>query len=163
MKIFAFFTLLFTLPLQISSVSYNYSYYNEVIHSAPGMTFAAYFNAQTLGTKLSTPEDMVVFEDLIYIIDSTENAIIIVNQQFERVDEIKDFPYTQGFLDRQDPSFTETATTIKGAFGLEVTANAIYVADTGNKRIVKLNRDFEVDRKSVVYGNSLYIGGRRMI
>ncbi len=144
MKIFAFFTLLFTLPLQISSVSYNYSYYNEVIHSAPGMTFAAYFNAQTLGTKLSTPEDMVVFEDLIYIVDSTENAIVVVNSQFEKVDVINDFPYTQSFLDKQDPDFIETSTTLKGAFGLEVTSNAIYVADTGNKRIVKMNRDFEV-------------------
>lgn len=144
MKIFAFFTLLFTLPLQISSVSYNYSYYNEVIHSAPGMTFAAYFNAQTLGTKLSSPEDMLVFEDLIYIIDSVENAIIVVDQEFNLVDEVKMFPYTQAYIDKQPEDFTETETRLNGALGLEVKSNAIYIADTGNKRIVKLNRNFEV-------------------
>lgn len=144
MKIFTFFTLLFTLPLQISSVSYNYSYYNEVIHSAPGMTFAAYFNAQTLGTKISSPEDMLVFEDHIYMVDSVENAIIVVNQEFQLVEVIKTFPYTQAFLDKQGPEFVETETTIKGAFGIEVKSNAVYIADTGNKRIVKLNRQYEV-------------------
>ena len=37
MKLFMIFSMLITLPIQLSVVRYNYSYYGEVIHSAPGM------------------------------------------------------------------------------------------------------------------------------
>ena len=66
-KLMTLMTILFSSPFYIgASTSYNYSYYGEAIHSAPGMTFASYINAQTLGTTFASPEDLVVFEDEIF-------------------------------------------------------------------------------------------------
>lgn len=144
MKLWILFSLLFSLPIQISTVNYNYSYYGEVIHSAPGMTYATYFNAQTLGSKLSSPEDLVVFEDTIYMIDSVENKVLLIDQSFNKLAEYSEFNYSTSYLDKQEATFEETSTKLKGASGLEVTQSAIYIADTGNYRILKLNHQFEV-------------------
>lgn len=144
MKLWILLSLFFSLPVQISTVNYNYSYYGEVIHSAPGMTYATYFNAQTLGTKLSSPEDLVIYDGIIYLIDSTENKIVLVDETFNKINEYSSFDLTQAFIDKQEAGFALTSTTIKGASGIEVTSNAIYIADTGNNRILKLNHQFEV-------------------
>ena len=61
--------ILIALPMLMASTNYNYSYWGESIHSAPGMTFAAYINAQSLGTTLASPEDIVVYEDDKKILD----------------------------------------------------------------------------------------------
>ena len=144
MKLFALVSLLFTLPIQLSTVTYNYSYYGEVIHSAPGMTYATYFNAQTLGVSLGAPEDIVVKDDLIYMIDSVNNQVVVIDEDFNKEAVHTTFGYTQAFLSKQEAGFDPTPTTISKALGLEVTDKNIYIADTGNKRILKLNMNFEI-------------------
>ena len=144
MKLFALVSLLFTLPIQLSTVTYNYSYYGEVIHSAPGMTYATYFNAQTLGVSLGAPEDIVVKDDLIYMIDSVNNQVVVIDEDFNKEAVHTTFGYTQAFLSKQEAGFDPTPATISKALGLEVTDKNIYIADTGNKRILKLNMNFEI-------------------
>jgi hypothetical protein len=145
-KLFAIFSLLITLPIQLSVVRYNYSYYGEVLHSAPGMNFAAYFNEKTLGTTLSSPEDMVVFDDLIYIIDSKTHSIYIVDPEFNLVSVHNTFTLTPEYIQKlTNEGITEFPNvTLNAPFGLDVKDSGIYVADTSNFRIVKLNHDFEV-------------------
>ncbi|HAX02424.1 MAG: hypothetical protein A2Y45_04000 [Tenericutes bacterium GWC2_34_14] len=145
-KLFFIVSFIFTLPLQIASVRYNYSYYGDVVHSAPGMTYAAYFNAQTLGTKLSAPEDFVIYEDMIYMVDAVENKVVTINSDFTYNDEFASFELTQSYIDElASEGATEfPALTLKAPSGIDVKPSGIYVADTGNYRIVKLNHNFEV-------------------
>lgn len=145
-KLFFIVSFLFTLPLQFASIKYNYSYYGDVVHSAPGMTYAAYFNAQTLGTKLSSPEDFVIYNQKIYMVDSVENKVIVINHEFAKVDERSEFELTQSYINKlSSEGVTEFPNvTLKSPYGIDVKDSGIYIADTGNYRIVKLNHDFEV-------------------
>jgi len=110
------------------------------------MTYAAYFNAQTLGTKLSSPEDFVIYNHEIYMVDSVENKVIVINHQFAKVDERSEFELTQNYINKlSSEGVTEFPNvTLKSPYGIDVKDSGIYIADTGNYRIVKLNHDFEV-------------------
>lgn len=145
-KLFFIVSFIFTLPLQFASIRYNYSYYGDVVHSAPGMTYAASFNAQTLGTKLTSPEDFVIYKNQIYMVDSVENKLVIVNADFSFEAEYNSFPLTQGYVDQlTEEGITEFLDlTLRKPSGIDVKSSGIYIADTDNYRIVKLNHDFEV-------------------
>jgi hypothetical protein len=110
------------------------------------MTYAASFNAQTLGTKLTSPEDFVIYENHIYMVDSVENKMVIVNADFSFEGEFTSFQLTQGYVDQlTEEGITEFPDlTLKKPSGIDVKSSGIYIADTGNYRIVKLNHDFEV-------------------
>jgi len=141
-----FLFLLSILPILMANSNYNYSYYGRVIHSAPGMTFATYFNAQTLGVTLSSPEDMTIYQDHIYIIDSVTNRMVIVNNQFQLVSFHDTFPLSVSYQARLTAEgVTDFSNlTLKQPFGLDVKETGIYICDTGNNRIIKLNADLEV-------------------
>lgn len=100
MKIFTYIALLFTLPINFSIIRYNYSYFGDVIHSAPGLSYAQTFSERTLGTPLVSPEDLVVYEDLIYIISSGSNALVVVNDNFNLEHSITQFPLSEAYRDR---------------------------------------------------------------
>ncbi len=146
MKLFMIFSMLFTLPIQLSALRYNYSYYGDVIHSAPGMNFATYFNGNTIGTTLTSPEDIVVYDDVIYMMDSGKNALILINDNFELISEHTSFAlsveYQQQLLDEGAEVFADV--TLNSPYGVDINETGIYIADSGNFRIVKLNHDFEV-------------------
>ncbi len=146
MKIIMLFSMLFSLPMQLSVVRYNYSYYGEIIHSAPGMNFATYYNENTLGISLSSPEDLVVYEDIIYMVDSKTNSLVTVNDQFELVSAYTSFqlsaPYIQLLTDEGLTDFSDV--TMSAPYGVEVKDSGIYIADSGNFRIIKLDHNFEV-------------------
>lgn len=145
MKLFLTIFMLISLPIQVASSRYNYSYYGRVIHSAPGMTYATSFNAQTLGVSLTSPEDFEIFNQKIYMVDSNENKLVVINQDFELISEHSTFELSlayQTYLESQELSIDPL--TLKSPFGIDVKDSGIYIADTGNNRIVKLNFDYEV-------------------
>ncbi|MCD4827583.1 MAG: hypothetical protein K8Q99_07390 [Acholeplasmataceae bacterium] len=146
MKLFMIFSMLISLPVQLSVVRYNYSYYGEVIHSAPGMNFATYFNGNTVGTTFSSPEDIVVFDDIIYMIDSGNNSLFLIDSDFGLISQHASFPINAEYQERlEEAGQTEFLDiTLESPYGLEVKDSAIYIADSGNFRIVKLNHNFEV-------------------
>ncbi len=132
--------LLITLPISVSSTRYNYSYHGRVIHSAPGMTYATSFNAQTLGIALSSPEDFEIYDQHIYLVDSVENHLVVINRDFQVVTKMTTFMTSDAFYD--ESGLLEI--TLRSPFGIDVKSSGIYIADTGNNRIVKLNHDFHV-------------------
>jgi len=146
MKFWTILAVAILLPIQVASVNYNYSYYGDVIHSSPGMNFATYFNENTTGLPFSSPEDIVVYENMIYMIDSNENALITLNNEFEKADDgiYTEFELSNTYLDTLSPEDSTDALTLNGPYGLEVKESGIYIADTGNHRIIKLNHDYEV-------------------
>jgi hypothetical protein len=146
MKFWTYASLLILLPIQLVSISYNYSYYGEVIHSAPGMNFATYFNESTLDTTFSSPEDLVIYEDVIYMIDSKTNMLYTIDSNFALLDSYETFEISATYeqsLNDEGKTVPEEI-TFDSPYGLEVKESGIYVADSGNYRIVKLNHDFEV-------------------
>ncbi|MBG0762533.1 hypothetical protein IY230_02750 [Acholeplasma laidlawii] len=99
MKLFTLISLLFTLPLNFSIIRYNFSYYGDVIHSAPGLSYAQTFSEKTLEIDMVTPEDLVVYEDEIFIISSGSNALILVNDNFELNQSLKSFEISAEYRD----------------------------------------------------------------
>ena len=146
MKLFMIFSMLFTLPIQLSALRYNYSYYGDVIHSAPGMNFATYFNGNTLGSSLTSPEDIVVYDDVIYMMDSGKNALILINDNFELISEHTSFALSVEFQEQLLAEGVQVFddVTLSSPYGVDVNETGIYIADSGNYRVVKLNHDFEV-------------------
>lgn len=146
MKLFMIFSMLITLPIQLLTVNYNYSYYGEVIHSAPGMNFATYFNGNTAGTNFGSPEDIVVYDDQIYMIDSSLHALIVINQDFKLKSDHTEFPLTPEYIEKlsNDGVTDFSDLTLLSPYGVEVKDSGIYIADSGNYRVVKLNHDYQV-------------------
>ena len=145
-KMLTLLSLLVTMPMQTMATNYNYSYYGEAIHSAPGMTFAAHINAQSLGVTLVSPEDLVVYEEQIYLVDSNQNSLVVIDDEFALVGEHKTFilsdEYKQFLTDEGVNDFSDV--TLNSPYGIDVLDSGIYICDTGNFRIVKLNLDYEV-------------------
>ncbi|MDL2292074.1 hypothetical protein LJC17_00565 [Acholeplasma sp. OttesenSCG-928-E16] len=150
------FTLLFcllTLTPFLLGARYNYSYYGEVIHSSAGMTYVTSFNATQIGVKMDSPDDFAVHNDRIYI-TSKSNNLIVLDVNFELIDGQNDagdvvvdgkgtgiVPFTS--FKHADPAITEVF-TLNGPNGVTVSDDHIWVCDTGNSRIIKLNRNYEV-------------------
>lgn len=150
--------ILCSMPFLVGATNYNYSYWGTAIHSAPGMTYIAGINAETLAESieideeaepfaLSSPEDLVVYGNKIYLVDKNENSLVIINDAFELDREaLKIFPYSQAYLDILSAQGIndQTETSLSEPHGVDVTDSGIFICDTGNNRIVKLNHNFEV-------------------
>lgn len=144
------FLLLVLIPFLMGS-SYNYSFYNEVVYSVPGMAFSHYFNEQILGVSFSKPEYFVVYENKIYVIDSGNSSLYVIDDSFT----MKDGPFdkfklhpehaTKAILQAESVDIEgEKYIKFKNPEGLEVAFGYIYIADTLNRRIVKMTLDYQV-------------------
>lgn len=142
LRIFSLVAILFTSPFYIGASGYNYSYWGEAVHSAPGMTFAHSINAEELGVTLSSPEDLVVYEEKIFVVDSKENSLVVIDKDFNRLEELTSFDYSQEYIDKITTD--ETSLTLNSPYGIDVTENGIFLCDTGNNRIIKLDHDYKV-------------------
>ena len=153
-KLFTLLLIIMLLPLLLGSSRYNYSFYGDVVYSAPGMNYRTYFNGVTLSASMTSPEDLVIYDDQIYIISSsissanlqegvtTQNGnILVINAQFNLVEDHQKFEFDASYNGTLN---TANPITLLSPTGIDVRASGIYVADTGNKRIVKLNHDFKV-------------------
>jgi len=154
-KILIIFITLFIFPVLIGASSYNYSYWGTSIHSAPGLTYIASIHAETLRTSiedeeerqafsLSSPEDIVVYDNKIYLVDKSENAMIIINEDFELHISKTEFDYSPAYLASLGSSDI-TSASLSEPYGIDVTESGIFICDTGNHRIIKLNHDYEVE------------------
>lgn len=141
-KIFSLASILFTAPFYMGASGYNYSYYGDAINSAPGMTFAQSINAEELGVTLSSPEDLVIYEENIYVVDSNANSLVVIDNEFNLLEELTSFDYTQEYID--EITTDETSLTLDSPYGVDVTENGIFLCDTGNNRIIKLNHNYQV-------------------
>ncbi|MFC4388776.1 hypothetical protein ACFOZ1_13325 [Gracilibacillus marinus] len=126
-------------PIQVEASvkapSYNYSYWGNSV-AAPDA-----FSEDMLMTGdqwniggLVEPNDLFVTSDeTIYILDSGNNRIVIINQDFQLVDTIDTFEND------------ETTGTFANPQGIFVTEEKhIYIADTGNNRVVHLDEDYRL-------------------
>ena len=113
--------------------TYNYDYWNDVVY-----TPAAYIPGDSISgidvgleKDFSNPQDIYVAEDsLVYLCDTGNNQIVILNHELNEVIEIiSHFTNENGEEE-----------TFNGPYGVCVTnQNYIYIADSGNYRIVILD------------------------
>jgi len=107
---------------------YNYSYWKKSVPSAiPYLPDIVVDGRHTEYGLLNAPDDMFVRNDKIYILDTGNDRIVILNQRYELLKEIKDFQHNA-----KKDQFSKP----QGIFVTE--EEHIYVADTGNRRIVQL-------------------------
>ena len=142
-KIIILIMILALFPLSLGAGSYIYSYWEHTMHSAPGLTFEASINAEGLGANLVSPEDLVVYGDSVYIVDSKSNTLVIIDEDFNLENEWTEFAMTDAYRERTGID-AGTLLTLNEPHGVDVTVNGIFIADTSNNRIVKLNHNFEV-------------------
>jgi len=108
---------------------YNYSYWKKSVPSAiPYLPDIVVDGRDTEYGSLNAPEDVYVKNEKIYILDTGNDRIIILDKNYKFVNEIKGFQ-NNGNTDKFDKP--------QGIFVTD--EEHIYVADTGNRRIIQLS------------------------
>src|SRR5690606_35137927 len=98
MKLLTTIALLFSLPFQLAAIRYNYSYYGDVIHSAPGLTYSTHFNEQSLGIELHE-QSGYRYNSLNYLVVSSRNAFLVTNSSNNITFLTQEFTFSKDYLD----------------------------------------------------------------
>lgn len=115
--------------------SYNYSFWGDTVTAPAAYQATELYNGSDLGVgPLKEPSDLHVSEDhRIYILDSGNNRVVILNDRFTDASTITSFD-NNGEKD-----------TFLNPQGLFVTdQNHVIIADTGHSRIIHLDEDFHL-------------------
>lgn len=117
------------------SGSYNYSFWNDTTPAPAAYEPALLLNGAQLGVgPFKNPSDIHVTADKqIYILDSGNNRIVVLDEQWKPVEVIASF-------DREGKK--DTFNNPQGIFVTE--RKELFVADTGNKRVVHLDSDLRM-------------------
>lgn len=138
--------------------SYNYSYFGDVIATPDAYRTSRVLSAADLKVGSSfNPVDLFAKGDYLYVVDAGNNEILVLDKNYNLVKEIKDLV---GSEDYEIPDIIKTVINEAGDEVVDtsmLTANRygfynpqgiyvdddgmIYVADTGNRRIVVCDID----------------------
>ena len=113
--------------------TYTYSYDGRALSSPDAYRPYKQVTSSMMGlsTPLNTPTDLYIDDlGLIYICDPNNNRIVVLNENYKFVEEIKTFTNLYGNAD-----------SINQAQGVAVANGLLYIADTNNSRIVVLERE----------------------
>jgi len=114
--------------------TYSYSYWGEVRESPHAYVPDSVKNGISFGldNNLKDPEDLFVdSRNRVYIADSGNHRIVLLNEKFEKIRVISEFV---------NPESPEGIDGFNGPAGVYVTEDEkLYVADTNNRRIVILD------------------------
>ncbi|MDQ0253225.1 hypothetical protein J2S74_000597 [Evansella vedderi] len=117
------------------SDSYNYSFWGESVPAPAAFQATKLVNGASLGIDaLREPNDLYVTSDnFIYVMDTGNNRVVIIDEEFHLVDTIDSFLH-----DGNNDTFSNPR-------GLFVTDDKhVLIADTGNHRVVHLDQDFNL-------------------
>ena len=118
--------------------TYNYNYWEDIVYTPAAYTStktvsgtSLTYNGEALGT-FSNPQDLCKSPNGdVYVADTNNNRIVVLNQDMTKVVNI---------ITSFDNNGTED--TFKQPYGVAVSqSNQIYIADSQNKRVVVLNED----------------------
>lgn len=130
------------LAVQASAIEaydpYSYDRWGDAVASQVGYTAEYFVDGNTIGCgSFNEPGDMYIsHEDLMYIADKGNNRIVITDLDFNLVGEMSEFSYNGETL------------TLKAPAGVYVDryTDFIYICDTDNSRVLKCDKDGNVDR-----------------
>ena len=126
--------------------SYNYNYWKQAVPAPAPYEPTLSLSGNDLGIgSFSNPKDLhITANGDIYILDSGNNRIVVVDQNYTLIREITGF-INQGKED-----------TFSDANGLNVGRDgSIHIADTGNKRVVSLDSEGNLIRTITMEENPL--------
>lgn len=92
-------------------------------------------NVQMGVERLSNPQDMVVLDNVAYVLDSDNNRIIEVDENWHFVRHIREF---------QNNGIADSFKTPQGLFVTD--GGLLYIADTGNRRVVVLDQQLNLEK-----------------
>ncbi len=110
--------------------SYSYNFWGEDVVQPPAYIYAKTIDKTTTGISLSYPEDMFIFNNKIYVADTGNSRIVILDSKGNLKSVIDSFVVNGSVQSFNNP---------KGIFVTE--EGHIYVADSGNSRIVELDSE----------------------
>lgn len=120
--------------LAVPYYSYTYDFWGNAVPAPQAyVPINAYKGVQIGATSSSSFVDMYVHNDIIYIVDASNNAIILLDSSFQQKSVIKELNGMQGLEYLANP---------QGVFVTE--DDEIYIADKDNGRIVVINHAGEV-------------------
>ena len=153
--------------------SYIYDFWGSANESISAFQLATTINKNTMGNNLtlSNVKDIFVYRDKmdtedeaddkyeIYIVDSQQGRVNIFNEKYEFVDSIRIIRNEENKIE-VDPA-TNKQMILASPEGVYVTNDYIYIADTGNERIIVLHRDTKrlamaITRPETMVGDSLF-------
>jgi tetratricopeptide (TPR) repeat protein len=125
-----------------TNYTYNYDYWGDVIESPDSYRVSAYLTGASLGIGVfRIPQGLFVKDNLLYICDSGNNRIVVIEVKKNNIYEVKKI-FTSLLIDEKE-SFLNYPTD------LFVSGEGdIYIADMNNQRILQLDKDWNY--KSVV-------------
>lgn len=125
------FAILFSIPVSAAEF-YSYIYDNDekAIAAPDAATPVGMLTGENIG-GFNSPQDLYVYNGRLYIADTKNNRIVIMGLSGGNTEIIADFKNNG----REDILSEPT--------GICVTADGIYIADTGNARVIKLNENKE--------------------
>lgn len=125
------FAILFSIPVSAAEF-YSYIYDNDekAVAAPDAAAPAGMLTGENIG-GFNSPQDLYAYNGRLYIADTKNNRIVIMGLSGGNTEIIADFK-NNGREDRlSEPT------------GICVTADGIYIADTGNARVIKLNENKE--------------------
>lgn len=131
-----------------NETSYAYDYWGRVIEDIPFFEFYKAIDQRNMGdVKISGMDDVTVAGNRVYIVDSLESRVNVFDTDGQMLTSIKVVRNDQGKIAIDEK--TKKQIVLNGPEGVFVhePEEEIYIADTGNKRIVVLNeKDFSLKR-----------------
>ncbi len=134
-----FIILFFLIPVSaledqfVPYTSYTYNFWANPVAAPVPYIPGSIINSRELGLDLKSPQDIFVGDNnQVYLLDTGNNRLIILNNKFEVESIINEFINRDSVDHFNEPQ------------GLFVTNKEIYIADTGNRRIVVLNHKGEL-------------------
>lgn len=125
--------------------TFTFDKYGDAVDSPAAYEFRAEYTGKDLRVgDLNRPSDLFVDQNNhIYIVDTGNNRIVVLNEDFSLINSLEKFI-------NPDPAYEATSgmDSFGSPSGVYVTAQGhIYVADTERSRIVEFNQDFQYVRE----------------
>lgn len=149
----------FALPINSDMTdSYNFGYFKENFSTPDAYRTAAVLSYSDLGISSDfSPVDLLVKGDYLYVVDKGGNRILILDKQYQVVKIVKDLVGSEEYeipdliktvINEQGDEVVDSAMLTANRYGFNAPQGiyvddegTIYVADTGNRRIVVCNSD----------------------
>lgn len=122
---------------EVNTYTYNYDYWGAEYESPDAYKPVAYIDGKSLGTtNFRQPENFFVRENSIFVVDTGANRIVEISVEGDTYTYVREITEFTGNV--------EVLTFSKPQDVYVDTNGDIYVADTGNNRLLHLNQNLEL-------------------
>ncbi len=120
--------------------SYIYDFWGNANESISAFQLSTEIDRDSMGEgiQLSSVDDVYVYDGVIYVVDSVEGRVNMFDESFKFIDSIKIIRNAEGKIEVSED--TNKQMILSKPEGVFVTDEYIYIADTGNSRIIILER-----------------------